>query len=171
VNQTFVIEPLHPAKHDREAFDCGVPVLNDFLRLRARKEMDAGTSVCFVIVPEDNPKVIAGYYTLSSATVLRSELPESVTKKLPRYPEFPATLLGRLARDLRFKGQHIGDRLMAGVLHRSVQASKEVASWAIITDPKDDRARAYYTAFGFQELTEARQFITMKTAANWLSAR
>jgi predicted GNAT family N-acyltransferase len=80
-------------------------------------------------------------------------------------------LLGRLARDLRFKGQQIGDRLMASALHRAVRASKEVASWAIVTDPKDDRARAFYASFGFLPLTEARQFITMKAAAAWISAR
>lgn len=171
VPNSFIIEPFIPTKHAREAFDCGVPALNDFLHSRARKEMEAGMSACFVIVPEDDPKTIAGYYTLSSATVLRTALPESVTKKLPRYPEFPATLLGRLARDLRFKGQQIGDRLMASMLHRAVQASKEVASWAIVTDPKDERARAFYTTFGFQPLTKTRQFITMKAAASWISVR
>ena len=102
MNRRFIVEPLNPAKHCREEFDCGVEALNDFLRLRARKEMEAGTSACFVMVPEDKLTVIAGYYTLSAATVLRTALPEPVTKKLPRYPELPATLLGRLARDLRF---------------------------------------------------------------------
>lgn len=168
---SFIIEPLNSDKHDRETFDCGVPALNEFLRLRARKEMDAGTSACFVMVPQNDPGTIAGYYTLSAATIMRTALPESVTKKLPRYHELPATLLGRLARDLRVKGQQIGDRLMASVLHRAVRASKEVASWAVVTDPKDDRARSFYAAFGFQPLTEDRQFITMKAADAWLSAR
>ncbi len=135
--------------------------MNEFLRLRARKEMEAGTSACFVMVPEDEPTVIAGYYTLSAATVLRTALPESVTKKLPRYNELPATLLGRLARDLRFKGQQIGERLMASILHRSVRASEEVASWVIVTDLKDENARALYASFGFHPLTESRQFITI----------
>ncbi len=168
---SFTIEPLNPAKHRREEFDCGVEVLNDFLRLRARKEMEAGTSACFVMVPADEPTVIAGYYTLSAATVQRTALPGPVTKKLPRYNELPATLLGRLARDLRFKGQQIGERLMASMLHRSVRAAEDVASWAIVTDPKDENARAFYASFGFQSLTESRQFITMKSAAQWISAR
>lgn len=171
MNQTFIVEPLNPAKHCREEFDCGVESLNDFLRLRARKEMEAGTSACFVMVPEDEPTVIAGYYTLSAATVLRTALPESVTKKLPRYNELPATLLGRLARDLRFKGQQIGERLIASMLHRPVRASEEIASWAIVTDPKDEKARAFYASFGFQPLTESRQFITLKSATQWISAR
>jgi predicted GNAT family N-acyltransferase len=171
MSASFIVEPLNPAKHRREEFDCGVAALNDFLQLRARKEMEAGTSACFVIVPEDNPGVVAGYYTLSAATVQRTAMPESVTKKLSRYHEFPATLLGRLARDLRFKGQQIGERLMASVLHRAVRASEEVASWAIVTDPKDEKAREFYASFGFQTLTEYRQFITMKSAAQWINAR
>ena len=82
------------------------------------------------MVPEEDPGSIAGFYTLSAAVIVRTDLPESVTKKLPRYLEMPATLLGLLARDVRFKGLGIGDRLMASVLHRAVAASNEVASWA-----------------------------------------
>jgi predicted GNAT family N-acyltransferase len=158
MSQTFIVEPLNLAKHRREEFDCGVEALNDFLRLRARKEMEAETSACFVMVPADEPTVIAGYYTLSAATVQRTALPEPVTTKLPRYYELPATLPGRLARDLRFKGQQIGERLMASMLHRTVRASEEVPSWAIVTDPKEEKARSFYASFGFHPLTESRQF-------------
>lgn len=166
----FLIEPFDPAKHRREEFDCGVAVLNDFLRLRARKEMEMGTSACFVLVPERDSGAIAGFYTLSAATIVRTALPEALTKKLPRYPELPATLLGRLARDVKFRGQGIGDRLLASALHRAVAASREVASWAIVTDPKDEAAHRFYASFGFQPLTETRQFLPMATASKWLSA-
>lgn len=167
----FIIEPLNPAIHRRDEFDCGVTALNDFLRTRARKEMDAGTSACFVIVPKSDPGMIAGYYTLSAATVVRTALPEALTKKLPRYEELPSTLLGRLARDIRFKGQNIGELLMASMLRRSVAASQEVASWAVVTDPKDEKARQFYASFGFQSLTADRMFLPMKQAAGWINAR
>lgn len=166
----MIIEPLNPAIHRRDEFDCGVSVLNDFLRTRARKEMEAGTSACFVIAPKSDPGLIAGYYTLSAATVVRTDLPEALIKKLPRYHELPATLLGRLARDLRFKGKKIGDLLMASMLNRAVNASQDIASWAIITDPKDKKAREFYAGFGFQSLNADRQFLPMKQAAAWLSA-
>jgi len=170
IPKKFIIEALDPAKHRREGFDCGVPALNDFLRNRARREMAAGASACFVMVPEEDPGCIAGFYTLSAAVIIRTDLPEAVTKKLPRYLELPATLLGRLARDVRFKGQGIGDRLMASVLHRSVAASSEVASWGIVTDPKDEAARNFYENCGFEALTEQRLYLTMKQAAEGLSA-
>src|SRR5437879_5990290 len=134
---SFLIEPLNPARHHREAFDCGVEALNDFLRTRARKEMEAGMSACFVLVPEAERHRIAGYYTLSAATILRSDVPEALIRRLPRYREFPATLLGRLARSLEFKGQRLGDRLLISAISRAVEGAQQIASWAIVTDPKD----------------------------------
>src|SRR4051812_44465538 len=104
----FIIEPLNPATHRRESFDCGVEALNGYLRTRARKEMDAGTAACFVAVPDDEPWRIAGFYTLSSSVVERTTLPERLARKLPRYLQLPATLLGRLARSVDFKGMRLG---------------------------------------------------------------
>lgn len=142
--QYYHIEALDPAKHRREEFDCGVGPLNEYLKKRARKEMDAGLAACFVVVPESDPGCIAGFYTLSAATMLTTALPEAVTRKLPRYGEVPATLLGRLARSTAFRGQGLGDRLMMSAFDRAAHAAAEVASWAIVTDPKDDNARRFY---------------------------
>lgn len=166
----YVIEHLDPSKHRREEFDCGVGALNDYLKKRARKEMDAGLAVCFVAVPESDPGCIAGFYTLSAATILTTALPEPVTKKLPRYGEVPATLLGRLARSTVFKGQGLGDLLMMSAFARAAHAAEEVASWAMVTDPKDENARRFYEEFGFSELGASRHFMTMKQVKSRLSS-
>jgi len=168
---SFIVEPLDPAKHRRETFDCGVAALNDFLRMRARKEMEADISACFVLVPREKPEQIAGFYTLSSASILRTEVPESLMRKLPKYAEMPATLLGRLARSLDFKGQNVGGLLMMSALSRAIEGARQVASWAVVTDPKDDKARRFYEAFGFRPLTADRLFMPMKDAEAQLSAR
>lgn len=168
----FLIEPLDPARHRRDEFDCGVPALNDYLKTRARKEMDAGVAVCFVAVPESAPGKIAGYYTLSAATIQRAELvDEKLLKKLPRYPDFPATLLGRLARSLDFKGQGLGDRLMVSAMERADSSSLEVASWAMITDPKDAKAAEFYTGFGFLPLNATRLMMPMAQIRSLLGSR
>lgn len=143
--------------------------LNDYLKKRARKEMDAGLAVCLVAVPESDPGCIAGFYTLSAASILTTALPETVTRKLPRYGEFPATLLGRLARSTAWKGQGLGDRLMMSAFARAAHAAEQVASWAIVTDPKDDSARRFYQEFGFSELDSNRLFMTMKQVKSLLS--
>lgn len=167
----FIIEPLDPARHRREEFDCGVAALNDYLKTRARKEMDAGVAVCFVAVPESDPARIAGFYTLSAATIVRDDLPdETLLKKLPRYSEFPATLLGRLARSMDFKGRGLGDRLVASALIRALSGSQEVASWALVTDPKDDKAADFYSEFGFVPLTGKRMFLPMAKASAWIES-
>ena len=166
----YTIEPLDPSKHRREEFDCGMDALNDYLRKRARKEMETGLAVCFVAVSESDPGCIAGFYTLSAATILTTALPEAVTKKLPRYGEFPATLLGRLARSAAFKGQGLGDRLMMSAFARVTHAAEEVAFWTIVTDPKDGDARRFYREFGFSELGANRLFMTMRQVKSLLSA-
>lgn len=96
----FIVEPLDPAKHRRAEFECELPELTEFLRTRARKEMEARSSACYVLVQETDPGRIVGYYTLSQTSVEVGKLPEAMAKRLPRYPQLGATLIGRLARDI-----------------------------------------------------------------------
>src|ERR1700722_8557804 len=104
----LTIEPFGP-HHDRAAFSCGNGSLDDFIRTKARKERDLGYGAVFVAVDDDNPKAIVGFYTLSSHSIILDGIDAATRKKLPRYPTVPATLLGRLARDSRFRGERIGE--------------------------------------------------------------
>lgn len=168
----FHIERLDPAKHRREEFRCESAELTDFLHRRARKEMDVLASACFVLVPIDEPGRIAGFYTLSATEITTAALPPDMAKKLPRYPHLPAVLLGRLARDLAWRGKNIGGLLLIDALRRSLRQSDEVGAVVVVTDPKDVRARMFYQRYGFQPLDEQRMFIPMKEiiareAAGW----
>jgi len=158
---SYRIERLDPARHRREDFRCESPELTEFLQKRARKEMDARASACFVLVPLDDPGRIAGFYTLSAAEILAAALPGPFIKRLPHYPHLPVTLLGRLARDHSFRGHGIGDRLMADALARALAGSAEVGSIGVITDPKDARVEKFYAEFGFLRLTAGRLFLPM----------
>lgn len=99
----------------------------------------------FVLVLPDG--VIAGYYTLSATGVKLTELPADVTRKLPKYPLVPATLLGRLAVDKTHQGRGYGRFLLADALLRAVRS--EIASFAIIVDAKDEAARRFYERESF----------------------
>lgn len=167
----YRIEPLDAVRHRRAEFECESPELTEFLRTRARKEMEARSSACFVLVPLDDPGRIAGYYTQSAAEVSTAELPEAMAKKLPRYASLPATLLGRLARGLSFHGQGIGDRLMLDALARALAGSVEIGSIAVVTDPKDERAAAFYRGFGFIQLNNRRWILAMKDVSRQLQER
>jgi predicted N-acetyltransferase YhbS len=158
----YRIEALDPARHHREEFTCESQKLSEFLRKRARKEMEARASACFVLVAASNLRRIVGYYTLSQTSVSSQKLPEALIKKLPRYPELGATLIGRLARDIEWRGQGIGPLLMVDALRRSVRLSAEAGAVVVVTDPKDQKARAFYETYGFKALDERRLFIPMR---------
>jgi len=110
----FVIEPLGP-KHDRAAFSCGVEILDAYLRKQAEQDLKKRAAVPFVITPDGT--TIAGYYTLSQYSVQLGGIPVEVAKKLPKYPMVPATLLGRLAVSIAFRGQGHGTILLMDALY------------------------------------------------------
>lgn len=148
----FRVEPLNKASHRRENFACEAPELTAYLRTKARKEVEARTCACFVLVPKTEPGRIAGYYTLSSATIETAMLPPEIAQRLPRYPQCPATLLGRLARDSAFRGKGVGELLLVSALRRALENTHEVGSVAVVTDPKDENAANFYAKYGFRPL-------------------
>ncbi len=112
----------------------------------------------------DGPAVL-GYYTLSAHSIERNALPDDVAKKLklPKYPLIPATLMGRLAVDLKHQGQRLGEILLMDGLERSYVHSSQVASFAVVADAKEN-AVEFYRRYGFLQLPLGlRMFIPMET--------
>ena len=131
--------------HDRDAFESGVEPLDKYFRTQAGQDARKNMAAPFVLLLPSGE--IAGYYTLSSTAVNMGELPASMTRKLPRYPLIPATLLGRLAVDRRQQGKGYGRFLLADALYRSI--CSEIASFAVIVEAKDDDARRFYERESF----------------------
>jgi predicted GNAT family N-acyltransferase len=158
----FRIEPLGKAHH-RAAFSCGNEALDDYLRTQASQDVAKHVAVCFVLTPDG--KTVAGFYTLSQYSVDLVKLPEEIAKRLPKYPEVPATLLGRLAVRESFRGQKLGEFLLIDALHRCLRNSSEVASAAVVVDAKDQAAQRFYEHFEFMSLpdTPGRLFLPMRT--------
>lgn len=155
-------ETLGP-RHDRDGFSCGIEALDNYLRRQARQDFKKRVSVAFVLTPDGI--TIAGYYTLSQYSVLLEEVPAEVARRLPRYPQVPATLLGRLAVHTRFRGRRLGELLLMDALKRALDGSRQVASAAVVVDAKNDAARAFYLRYGFLELPSRpdRLFLPMAT--------
>jgi predicted GNAT family N-acyltransferase len=65
-------------------------------------------------------RTIAGYYTLSQYCVKLADAPETIAKKLPRYPDMSTTLLGRMARSGEFRGQGVGEILLTDAFRRTL---------------------------------------------------
>ncbi|WP_446486046.1 hypothetical protein [Caulobacter sp. LARHSG274] len=152
----FDVQPLG-SSHDRAAFACGEASLDEYLKTKARKEFELGFGAVFVLSSSDAPTVIAGYYTLSALSVEVTGIPEHLRKKFPKYPIVPVTLLGRLARSLDHKGQGVGEMLLMDALNRAQLAAESVGSHAVVVDPIDQKAKAFYEAYGFYSLVGGTQ--------------
>lgn len=153
----YTIEPLSPT-HDRAAFDCGEPSLNDFLKRFARQNDDKGLGRTYVAVLPDGSKIY-GYYTVASGAVRFDTMPE----KLPRYP-IPVIHLGRLAVDVSTKGQGLGRILLIDALKRAASIAKQLGIYAVEVYALNDAARAFYLKYGFTPLLddELHLYLTMK---------
>jgi hypothetical protein len=140
-----------------------VEELDSYLHMQAAQDVRRKVAAAYVMVGRADPRVIAGYYTLSSFAVETAGLPEESQRKLPRYPLTPATLIGRLARDLRFPGT--GKYLLVDALKRIVLLSRQIGSAAVVVDVKDDKAMKFYLKNGFMPFREntERLFLPMKT--------
>lgn len=150
----FRFEPLSK-QHDRQSFCCGVAALDDWLKRRSMQDQDRHVAAVYVMAPVDEPTRIAGFYTLSAASVLLSDFPPEFARKLPRYQSVPAILLGRLARDSCFPG--LGKTLLWNALQRAWNHSLGVAAAAVVVDAKDDHALDFYLRHGFAPLTNTPQ--------------
>lgn len=143
----YTIEPLNDI-HERATFSCGVAPLDDYLRRQARQDLSRNLAAVFVLTADS--RTIAGYYALSAHSILAEQLPETLGRKLPRFP-LPVTLLGRMAVSESVRGQRLGELLLMNALERSWLGSKQVASWAVIVDAKLG-ARDFYLKYGFAPL-------------------
>jgi len=166
----YRIEPLDHRRHDRAGFSCGKSDLDRYFREQATQDARKKFAAPFVAVVQRSTTV-AGYYTLSALSVVMSELPGEVVKKLPRYPEVPVTLLGRLAVDVRHKGRGLGERLLLDSLSRSLVTSRQVASFAVVVDAIDEEACAFYRHFEFVPFADQarRLFLSMRAIEDLLA--
>ena len=160
---SYLTVPLS-SSHRKKEFSCGKKLLDDFLHHQAKQDVKRHLSACFVLAGEANK--VKGYYTLSSASIPRQDLPEGLIKKLPpAYLNLPATLLGRLAVDITYRGQGLGELLLLDALRRGYDVSREdIASLAVIVDPLDDDAKRFYLKYGFILLPDSgKMFMSMNT--------
>ncbi len=134
-------------RHDRAGFDCGEPALNDFLQRHARQNHEHGASKTFVAVPDSDPKVVLGFYTLSPASIEFARTPELLRRGLARH-DVPAFRLARLAVRKDLHGQGLGGQLLLAAGRRCLRAAEEVGGVVLLIDAKNDRVATWYATFG-----------------------
>ena len=158
----FLLAPFDAA-YDRTAFCSDSEPLNRYLREQVTQDIRRRVGACFVALADQR---IAGYYTLASTSLLLTDLPANIGKKLPRYPTVPAVRMGRLAVDQTFKGQGLGGALLADALDRARRS--EIAAFALMVDAKDEVAAAFYRHHGFIALPDSplTLFLPLATIQN-----
>lgn len=159
----LVIGPLE-RDHDRPGFHCGVASLDGYIQKQARQDVKRHVSRVFVANTLAQPKVIVGYYTLSSLSIELGQLPDALARKLPRHP-VPAALLGRLAVDQAAQGHGVGKMLLVDAIKRTLAVSDEIAIYAMVVDAIDERSERFYRQFGFTPLSSGKQrlFLPLKS--------
>ena len=140
----FRVELL-AARHDRLDFRSGVDRLDAYFQNQVTQDVRRRVTACFVALDGDGR--VACFYTLASASLLLSELPTQIVKKLPRYPSVPVVRMGRLAVAAQYQGQGLGGAMLADALARAARA--EVAAFALLVDAKDEAAACFYRHHGF----------------------
>lgn len=155
----FHVEPLG-RDHDRAAFTCGKAQLDDYLKQLANQDVRRNMARAYVMVLNDDPTVIAGFYTLSQFAIDPGSLPENLAKKYPNLP-LPCTLIGRFAIAAPFQKQGLGDALLGHALEQSYDAGQEVAAISVVVDALDDEAESYYLSSEFIPLPATSEDIGM----------
>ena len=155
---TWTIQRLDRT-HDRSVFDCGQPILNDWLKNRASQFDRRDLSRTFVATrPSD--LLVCGYYAISTHRVLHEVLPPDESKGLPRL-DLPVVLLGRLAVDRTVQRQGLGSLLLVDALRRAMLIAEHVGIRAVEVDAIDEAARSFYLTFGFRPLTDDARHLLM----------
>ncbi|HEV3316656.1 MAG TPA: GNAT family N-acetyltransferase [Candidatus Angelobacter sp.] len=146
-------EPISK-KHNRGAFDCGEPTLNEFLQRHARKNHDLGGAKTFLAISDADNSTILGFYSLSPASVEYARTPEIVRRGLARY-DLPVFRLARLAVDRKLQGQGLGGQILLTAGRRCLLAAAEVGGVALLIDAKNEKVAGWYAGYGAVPLADA----------------
>jgi len=153
------------ASHVTDEFDCGEPVLNDWLIKRALKNENSGASRTFVVCQNN---CVMGYYVLATGSVMHKQAPSKVRRNMP--DPVPVMILGRLAVSKDIQSTGLGRGLLRDAILRTLGVSKQAGIKALLVHALSDAAHKFYRQCGFIEspLDPMILMITLKDAEQQL---
>jgi len=128
------------AAHDLTQFDCGVPVLNDWLKQRALRN-ESRFSRTYVVC---DGKAVVAYFCIAAGSVERTAAPGKVRRNAPDV--IPVSVIGRLAVSRAHAGRGLGADILSDALRRIAVASQSIGIGAVLVQAKDDDAKRFYMA-------------------------
>ncbi|UGT53168.1 GNAT family N-acetyltransferase [Nocardia asteroides] len=148
--------------HKLSEFDCGKPVLDEWLQRMALQAEQRWTSRTYVWITEDDPTVRA-YYAIAPTQVERDV--DGLSQKLSSgLKVVPAFLLAKFALDRSLHGQGLGEQLLVDAVSKILGAAQTTGGRLIVVDAIDESAAAFYSRFGFVRVTNTENRLVMKTS-------
>lgn len=136
-------EPIQ-ASHGISLFDCGNPLLNDWLKRRALANHSGGATRCYVVT---HANAVVAYYAISAGAVTASQATGNVKRNMPDL--IPVLVLARLAIDQRYQAKGLGRALLKDAVQRAVRVAHDVGVRALLVHAVDAAAEAFYLKHGF----------------------
>jgi predicted N-acetyltransferase YhbS len=152
--------------HFLESFDCGKPVMNEWLLRHALQARNSGSARTFVVAEDDR---VVGYYSLTVGQVDTLQAPERIRKGMGQYP-IPVVILARLAVSIHLQGRGIGRGLLQDAVRRTLLIADQAGIRALLAHPLDDNTSRFYLRFGFvaSPLREKQFLLLLKDARSLL---
>lgn len=140
-------------------FCCGIDFIDDWARAHAHDAEKRGTAIVYVAMAGEK---VAGFYSLCTHSVSRDDVKGGWLRR--NTPDaIPVILLGMLGVDESFKGQGLGWSLLGDAIERSLAVAAQIGAKALIVDPVDVSARAFYEKYGFKSIPGLeRMFIPLR---------
>jgi GNAT superfamily N-acetyltransferase len=130
--------------HRLEGFHCTGPVLESWLKQRARRNQQDGASRCYVVCAGED---VVGCYALAAGAVSHAQAPGHVRRNMP--DPVPVVVLGRLAVHADWAGQGIGAGLLKDAVLRALRLSREMGIRALLCHAIHKDAQRFYLHHGF----------------------
>lgn len=139
--------------HDVSRFDCGNAHLNDWLRNNALKS--EGQSARTYVACKKN--IVVGYYCIATGSVERRALPSKLKRQQGLPNQMPVAIIGRLARDLAYRGTGLGLDLLQDALRRIASASEIIGVRCVLVHAIDGQAAKFWKQNEFIEYPDGSQ--------------
>lgn len=159
----LVLTPPEPLKNEHriDAFDCGEPMLDEWLRKRALGNQSSGASRTFVVADETGR--VMGYYALAAGAVAHETATSAVRRNMP--DPVPVLVLGRLAVDRQAQGMQLGAALLQDAVKRAMTVSADAGVRALLVHALNEPAKRFYERYGFQASTAHPMTLMMRLSA------
>jgi GNAT superfamily N-acetyltransferase len=127
------------AGQDLQDFDCGTPVLNEWLWRHAKANQVSGGSKTYLATQDGQ---VLGYVALAVGSIRRTDAPRRIAQGQPR--DIPVLIVGRLAVAIKAQKLGVGSALLSLALNQAVAVAEIVGIRAVLVRAKDDNAKAFY---------------------------